>query len=71
MPWIVSSHDEPATRWWMEHVLLAEQRARVADDGSRPLGFAARTGSRLEQLYVRPDHQGQALGRTPTPQHLS
>ncbi len=52
MPWIVSSHDEPATRWWMEHVLLAEQRVRVADEGSRPVGFAALTGSR--ELNVAP-----------------
>ncbi len=63
MPWVVSPHDEPSTRWWMQHVLLTEHCVRVADDGSRLLGFAAVTDTWLEQLYVHPDHQGQGLGR--------
>ena len=63
MPWLASPHDEPSTRWWMQHVLLAEQHVRVADDGSRLLGFAAVAGFWLEQLYVDPDHQGRGVGR--------
>ncbi len=63
MPWLVSPHDELATRWWMQHVLLTELCVRVADGGSRLLGFAAVTDTWLEQLYVDPDHQGQGVGR--------
>lgn len=63
MPWLVSPHDEASTRWWMEHVLLAEQCVRVASDGNRILGFAALAGTWLEQLYVGPDDQGQGVGR--------
>ena len=63
MPWLVSPHDERSTRWWVQHVLLAEQDVRVAVDGSRLLGFAAVSGGWLEQLYVDPDHQGRGLGR--------
>jgi putative acetyltransferase len=62
MPWLRSPHDETATRWWMQHVVLAEQRVRVVDDG-RAVGFAALDGDWLEQLYVDPDHQGQGRRR--------
>lgn len=64
MPWLVSPHDEASTRWWVEHVLLAEQRVRVAHDGDGVLGFAALDGAWLEQLYVDPDCQGEGIGRT-------
>lgn len=64
MPWLVSPHDERSTRWWMQHVLLTEQCVRVADDGSRLLGFAAMTDIWLEQLSVDRGHQGQGVGRT-------
>ena len=64
MPWLGSPHDESSTRWWMQHVLLAEHCVRVADDGRRLHGFAAVTDIWLEQLYVDPDHQGQGVGRT-------
>lgn len=63
MPWLVSPHDKASTRWWMQHVLLTEHCVRVADDGSRLLGFAAVTDAWLEQLYVDPHHQGQGVGR--------
>ena len=64
MPWLGNPHDESSTRWWMQHVLLAEHCVRVADDGRRLHGFAAVTDIWLEQLYVDPDHQGQGVGRT-------
>ena len=63
MPWLVSPHDEPSTRWRMQHVLLVERRVRVAHDADRVLGFAAATDTWLEQLYVDPEHQGQGVGR--------
>ena len=63
MPWLVSPHDEAATRWWMEHVVLTVQRVRVAQSGDRLLGFAAVEGQWLEQLYVAPEAQGSGVGR--------
>lgn len=63
MPWLVSPHDEASTRWWMEHVLLAQHHVRVAADGRRLVGFAALSGHWLEQLYVDPDNQGRGIGR--------
>jgi GNAT superfamily N-acetyltransferase len=63
MPWLLNPHDETSTRRWMEHVLLVEQRVRVAEYEDRPRGFAAVNGAWLEQLYVDPDHRGLGVGR--------
>ena len=63
MPWLVSPHDEPSTRRWMQHVLLEKQRVRVAHGASRVLGFAAVTDAWLEQLYVDPHYQGRGVGK--------
>ncbi len=48
----------------MEHVVLAEQRVRVAAAGTRLLGFAAANRAWLEQLWVNPEDQGRG-GRCP------
>ncbi len=63
MPWLRSPHDEHSTRWWMEHVVLAEQHVRVAAAGTRLLGFTAVNGDWLEQLWVSPEDQGRGVGR--------
>lgn len=63
MPWLVSPHDEASTRWWMQHVLIADQHVRAAHDHGQVLGFAAVDGHWLAQLYVDPDHQHQGVGR--------
>ncbi|MGY1840382.1 MULTISPECIES: VOC family protein [unclassified Modestobacter] len=44
MPWLATPHDEAATRWWIAHVVLAEQRVRVAQHGERIVGFSAVAG---------------------------
>ncbi len=33
--WLISPHDEAATRWWMEHVVLATQRVWTAHPGDQ------------------------------------
>ncbi|MEJ5946379.1 GNAT family N-acetyltransferase [Pseudokineococcus basanitobsidens] len=63
MPWLASPHDEASTRWWVEHVLVADQHVRVALNDDRLLGFAAVEGDWLTQLYVDPDHQTDGVGR--------
>ena len=54
MPWLVSPHDEAATRRWMEHVVLAEQHVQVAYDRTGLLGFTAVDGDLLEHLVREP-----------------
>ena len=63
MPWLAVPHDEPSTRWWIEHSLLVEQAVRVAHHGDQLLGFTASANGWLEHLYVDTDHQGQGIGR--------
>lgn len=63
MPWLAVPHDEPSTRWWMEHSLLVEQAVRVAHHSDQLLGFTASTDGWLQHLYVDTDHQGQGIGR--------
>lgn len=63
MPWLAVVHTAEETRRWVEHVVLAGPRVRVADDGGGPLGFAAVEGSWLEHLYVDPGAQGRGVGR--------
>lgn len=64
MPWLAVPHDEAATRWWIEHMLLPDHRVLVADNGEgRPVGFSAVDGDWLQQLYVHPDHQHAGIGR--------
>ena len=66
MPWLVSPHDEPATRWWMEHVVLAAQRVRVAQSTEGVACWASRpwmgTGS---SSYTSIPRLGQAASGEP------
>jgi GNAT superfamily N-acetyltransferase len=63
MPWLRSPHHEASTRWWMEHIVLGEQRVRVVENEAGLLGFAAVEGAWLEPLYVDPDRQRLGIGR--------
>ena len=63
MPWLAISHDEPSTRWWMEHCVLVEQRVRVVHHDDQLLGFTASVDGWLHHLYVDTDHQDQGIGR--------
>lgn len=63
MPWLTSPHDEAATRWWMEHVVLDGPTVHVAHDDRRVVGFCVIDGDWLEQLYVDPAAQGRGAGR--------
>lgn len=62
MPWLASPHDEASTHYWMQHLLLVEQRVRVAHTRDRVRGFAAVDGHWLEHLYVDPGDQRQGIG---------
>jgi GNAT superfamily N-acetyltransferase len=62
LPWLPELHTEAETRWWVEHVVLAEQRTWVAVEDDEVLGFVTLDGDRLEQLYLRPDRRRQGIG---------
>jgi GNAT superfamily N-acetyltransferase len=63
MPWLPVLHDETETQGWMRDIVLASQEVLVAERNSRPVGFAAVEGDRLEQLYVEPEAIGTGVGR--------
>lgn len=62
MPWLPVLHDEASTRWWVEHVVLADQDVVVAEVGGAAVGFSAVAGGWLEHLYVAPQAQGRGVG---------
>ncbi|MFB9377904.1 GNAT family N-acetyltransferase [Kineococcus gynurae] len=56
-------HTDDETRWWAEHVVLAEHDVVLVRDGNGVVrGFAAVRGAWLEHLYVHPEAQGRGLG---------
>lgn len=62
MPWLPKIHTESETQWWIEHSVLPNQDVWVAEADDRIVGFAARDGDMLEQLYVLPGYQGRGIG---------
>ena len=62
MPWLPVVHDEASTRWWVEHVVLAEQDVVVAEVDGTVVGFSAVAAGWLEHLYVAPEAQGRGAG---------
>ena len=62
MPWLPVVHDEASTRWWAEHVVLAEQDVVVAEADRAVVGFSAVAAGWLEHLYVAPEAQGRGAG---------
>jgi putative acetyltransferase len=47
---------------WMAGEILPTQRIQVADVEDEVLGYVAVADRWIHQLYVHPDHQGEALG---------
>ena len=62
MPWLPVVRDEASTRWWVEHVVLAEQDVLVAEADGAVAGFSAVAAGWLEHLYVAPEAQGRGVG---------
>ena len=62
MPYLPELHDEDEDRDWMAGTVLPNATVWIAEAQGRPVGYLALTGSRLDQLYVAPDHQGRGVG---------
>lgn len=62
MAWLPRLHDDAATRWWIEHVVLAGHAVQIAEAGGVATGFAARSGDLLAHLYVMPTAQRRGVG---------
>jgi ribosomal protein S18 acetylase RimI-like enzyme len=62
MPWLPQLHTREETVWWMGHQVLGRLRVCVAESGGLVVGYAALGPGELEQLYVRPGHQGRGVG---------
>jgi ribosomal protein S18 acetylase RimI-like enzyme len=61
LPWLPRLYSDEETRWWVEHVVLAECSVWVATEPD-VVGFAALRGAVLEHLYLQPDRRGQGIG---------
>jgi GNAT superfamily N-acetyltransferase len=62
MPWLPVLHDDDDVRRWIAGDILPACTVRVAVMEGRVAGFAALKDGDLEQLYIRPGHQGLGIG---------
>ena len=62
MPWLPVLHTPAETRWWVEHVVLAQLRTWVAVQDDDVVGFVSVDDGRLEHLYLHPDRRRQGIG---------
>jgi GNAT superfamily N-acetyltransferase len=62
MPYLPEIHSDDETRRWVAEIVLPTQVVWVAEADGEVIGVAALDGSTMEQLYVRPSHQGQGVG---------
>ncbi len=62
MPWLPVLHTEAETREWVANIVLPHQEVRVAEVDGRIVGYSARDGAELNDLYVGPRYQGRGAG---------
>jgi GNAT superfamily N-acetyltransferase len=62
LPDVRDPHTEAETRAWMRDTVFTRYSVRVADVDGEIVGFAARDGSWLMQLYVKPGWTGRGIG---------
>ncbi len=59
---LAEPHSEVETRAWMRDTVFARHVVRVAEVDREIVGFAARDGAWLTQLYVAPGWTGRGIG---------
>jgi GNAT superfamily N-acetyltransferase len=62
LPDLREPHTEAQTRAWMRDIAFARYSVRLADVDGEIVGFAARDGAWLMQLYVKPGWTGRGIG---------
>jgi len=62
LPDLRDPHTEAETRAWMHDTAFARYSVRLAEVDGEIVGFAARDGAWLMQLYVKPGWTGHGIG---------
>ena len=62
LPSLRDPHSEAETRDWMRDTVFTRYSVRLADVGPELVGFCARDGAWLMQLYVKPGWTGRGIG---------
>jgi GNAT superfamily N-acetyltransferase len=62
MPWLPVLHTDAETREWVATVVLPGQEVWIAEIDGQVVGYLARDGAELNDLYVRPGYQGRGIG---------
>ncbi len=63
MPWLREPHTEAEARAWMRETVFARQSVRLATLRDEIVGFAARDGVWLSQLYVKAGWNSHGIGQ--------
>ena len=62
LPGLRDPHTEAETRAWMRETVFARYSVRLAESEQEIVGFAARDGAWLMQLYVKPGWTSRGIG---------
>jgi len=62
LPGLRDPHTEAETRAWMRDTVFTRYSVRIAEVDGDVVGFAARDGAWLMQLYVKPGWTGRGIG---------
>ena len=62
LPGLKEPHTEAETRTWMRDIVFTRHSVRLADVDGEIIGFAARDGAWLMNLYVKPGWTGRGVG---------
>jgi len=62
LPGLRDPHTEAETRAWMRDTVFTRYSVRLAEAGADIVGFAARDGAWLMQLYVKPGWTRNGIG---------
>jgi GNAT superfamily N-acetyltransferase len=63
LPGLREVHSEEHTRTWMREIVFPRHSVWLADMGGEIVGFAARDGAWLADLYIKPGWTGRGVGK--------
>jgi GNAT superfamily N-acetyltransferase len=62
MPWLPEQHTPAEEAEWLATQVLPQAQVWVAEHRGAPIGFLAREGEWVMQLYLHPDRRRQGVG---------